>query len=52
MPWTEPQMRSIQARAHGWKGPGVFEDVSQPKAKSMSKEGVKRNALVQALRKR
>ena len=50
MPWTAAQMKSIQARAHGWQGPGAFENVSQAKAKEMSKEGIKRKHLAHALR--
>ena len=52
MPWTQAQMRSIQARAHGWQGEGAFEGVSQSKAHAMASEGVKRKALAKALRKK
>ena len=34
-------MRAIQARAHGWKGRGAFEDIGEMKAKEMASEGVK-----------
>lgn len=56
MPWTQPQMRVIQARAHGWRGSGAFE-VSQNKAQQMAKEGTRRpspqqSALAKAVRGR
>jgi hypothetical protein len=48
-------MRSIQARAHGWSGPGAFENVSTGKAKQMATEGIKpesrRTRLADALSK-
>jgi hypothetical protein len=55
MPWTAAQMRSIQARAHGWQGPGAFQSVSQGKAQQMATEGIKpesrRTRLADALSK-
>ena len=44
MPWTAKQMRSIRARAHGWSGPGAFENVSEAEAKTMEGEGIKGQA--------
>lgn len=34
-------MRSIQARAHGWQGPGAFQNVGAGKAREMATEGTR-----------
>lgn len=39
MPWSPKQMKSIRARAHGWKGKGAFGNISKKKGKEMEKEG-------------
>jgi hypothetical protein len=32
-------MKSIRARAHGWKGKGAFKNISKDKAMEMEDEG-------------
>lgn len=40
MPWSPKQMKSIRARAHGWKGKGAFKNISKKKGEEMEEEGM------------
>jgi hypothetical protein len=40
-PWTEKQLRVIQARRHGWQKGTAFKGVGQAKLTEMSKEGLR-----------
>jgi hypothetical protein len=48
MPWSPKQMKSIRARAHGWKGKGAFQNISKKKGQEMEEEGTKPDAKMQA----